>query len=307
MASGIPEGNHRNGNESKSRQETGQMLGLSNGIHKMWLSDLSIRQPVFVTMLVIAVLLIGWISYSRLSVELMPNLSMQVISITTSYAGAAPAEVERSVSKPIEDIVASINGVKNVRSTSTVGTSTVSVEFDTNVDIQTAADEVRNRVGLIRNGLPADVTDPQIQKMDTSIMPVLMFGVADKSGSGTPDQLRSLVDNQLKPQIERLDGVGSVIVMGGLVPEMHVDADLAKLQALGISPAQLSQAIRGESLDLPTGRVTEGGTRDLLVRTVAKATSLEQLADIPVTTPRGNVVKLKDLATISRSFADVTA
>ena len=305
MAEHTPGNNHLANGGSNGRGPEGSVAGVSGGAQKMWLSDLSIRQPVFITMLVVAVVLVGVISYSRLGLELMPDVSLQTITITTTYPGASPSEVERSVSKPIEDILASISGVKTVSSSSTEGTSQVTVEFNSDVDIKSAAEEVRNQIGLIRNTLPADVQEPLIQKTDTAAIPVLAFAVADTSGARSPQELRSLVDNQLKQQIEQLDGVGSVIVLGGTVEQVHVDASLNQLRSYGVSIQQLSQAIRGESVDMPAGRVNAGPTQEQLVRTTAKATSLEQLADIPVSTPQGGMVKLKDLANISFSHADV--
>lgn len=298
---GSPGGNHR----SDGHHDMEPAAELSSGPQKMWLSDLSIRQPVFITMVMAAVVLVGFLSYSRLAVNLMPDISVQTISIRASYPGAAPAEIERSVTRPIEDAVVSINGVKGVRSTSSESISQVSVEFDSDVDIKTAAEEVRNRVGLIRNGLPSDAQDPVIQKTDTSAIPIIAFAVADSSGGRSLEELRSLVDNELKPEIERLEGVGSVVVWGGLVSQVHVETSLDQLHAYGISTQQLTQALRAESVDLPAGRVSDGPAGELLLRTNARATSLEQLGEIPVSTPRGTVTRLKELATISRSHADV--
>lgn len=305
MAEHPPENNHLANVGPDGRGSDGPVAGVSSGAQKMWLSDLSIRQPVFITMLVVAVVLVGLISYSRLGLELMPNVSLQTITVSTTYSGATPSEVERSVSKPIEDAMASISGVKSVRSTSAESSSVVTVEFESSTDIKTAAEDVRTQIGLIRNSLPSDLQEPVIRKTDTSAMPVLAFAVADTSNTRSPEEMRSLVDNQLKQQFERLDGVGSVYVLGGTVGEVHVDASLKQLQSRGFSIQQLSQAIRGESIDMPAGRVSQGPTQEQLVRTAAKATSLEQLGDIPVSTPQGSIAKLKDLATISMSQADI--
>jgi hydrophobic/amphiphilic exporter-1 (mainly G- bacteria), HAE1 family len=301
MAEHVPGANGRSDGHVPSEPEA----GLSSPTQKMWLSDMSIRQPVFIAMMVFAVVLVGFISYSRLAVNLMPDISLQTVTISTSYSGASPREVERSITKPIEDAVASISGAKAVRSTSAEGSSAVTVEFETGTDIKTALEDVRNRVGMIRNGLPADATDPLINKTDTSAMPVVAFAVADSSGNRSPEELRALADDQLKQQIERIEGVGSVIVFGGRVREIHVESSLEQLQSYGITPQQLSQAIRAENLDLPGGRITEGPTEELLVRTAGKITSLEQLGDVPVSTPKGIVAHLKDLATITRSTGEV--
>jgi len=304
MAEDIPGSNGGlNGPGPDGRDEP--EAGISSTTQKMWLSELSIHQPVFITMIVFAVLLVGFMSYSRLSVNLMPDISLQTVSISTTYSGASPREVERSVTKPIEDAVASISGAKTVRSTSAESSSSVIVEFNTGVDIKTAMEDVRSRISMIRNGLPADVTDPVITKTDTSAMPVVAFAVADSSGNRNPEELRSLADDQLKQQIERIEGVGSVIVFGGRVREVHVESSLEQLQSYGITPQQLSQAIQGENLDLPGGRINEGPTQELLVRTAGKITSLEQLGEIPVTTSKGIVAHLKELATISKSTAEV--
>ena len=295
-----PSGNGRNGSH---RDQPHAQPG--HGREGMWLSDLSIRQPVFIVMFIAAVVLVGLISYSRLAVNLMPDASLQVISIHTVYPGAAPGEIERSVTKPLEDAVVSISGVKNLRSTSSEGSSQVSVEFDSDVDIKTAAEEVRNRVGLIRNSLPADVLEPVVQKTDTSAIPIIAFAVADRSGARSLEELRSFVDNELKPDMERLEGVGSVMVTGGLIEEVHVETSLDRLLAYGISTQQVVQALRGESVNLPAGRVSDGPAQEVLLRTDAKVQSLEQMGDVPVSIPGGGAVSLKDLADISLSHADV--
>jgi hydrophobic/amphiphilic exporter-1 (mainly G- bacteria), HAE1 family len=304
MADHFPTSSNGSSGGSNGHKPDEPVAGLSSGVQKMWLSDLSIRQPVFITMLVVAVVLVGLISYSRLGLELMPNVSMQIITVSTTYAGAAPSDVERSVSKPIEDAVASISGVKAVRSTSSESSSVVTIEFESSTDIKTAAEDVRTQIGMVRNTLPSDVQDPVIRKTDTAAMPVLAFAVADTTNARTPEELRSLVDNQLKQQFERLDGVGSVYVLGGTVGEVHVDASLQQLQSRGVSIQQLSQAIRAESTDMPAGRVPQGATQEQLVRTATKATTLDQLGEIPVAVGQG-VAKLKDLATISMSHADI--
>jgi hydrophobic/amphiphilic exporter-1 (mainly G- bacteria), HAE1 family len=271
----------------------------------MWLSDLSIRQPVFITMLVLAVLVIGALSYSRMGLDLFPNMSFPLAVVQTMYPGASPEEVERSVTKPIEDAVISINGVDTISSTSMDSVSMVIVLFKMDVNDRQAVDDVRMRVNMIRNGLPTDVKDPVILRFDPGAMPVLSFAVADPSGKLSSQELRTIADDQIKPRLEQVSGVAGVTVSGGVVREVHVDLSAARLQAQGVSPQQVTQAIGAESLDVPAGRVADK-QRENLVRTLGQVRSLAQLGDIPVLTKANGVaVKVKDLATTSESQADV--
>ncbi|MGI5834880.1 MAG: efflux RND transporter permease subunit [Chloroflexota bacterium] len=277
---------------------------LSKGPQKMWLSDLSIRQPVFIMMMVAAVILVGWLSYSRMAVDLMPDTTLPIVAVSTVYPGADPKTIERSVTKPIEDAMASLNGVEKIRSTSSDSVSTVIVEFDMDMDGDAAADDVRDRIGLIRNSLPADIQEPVIGKMDMTALPIGVFAISDKTGRLNGEQLRTLADDVVKTRMERLDGIALVEIYGGLVKEVHVELSLAQLQAFTVSPQQVIQAIRGENLDLPAGRIYEAGNEELL-RTAGQVTSLEELGEIPVPTLQGSTVKLKELASISKGHADV--
>ena len=271
----------------------------------MWLSDLSIRQPVFITMIVLAVMVVGGISYSRMGLDLFPDISFPVAAIQTTYPGASPEEVERSVTKPIEDAVISVNGVDFVSSTSMDSVSLVIVMFKMDKDDRQAVDDVRMRVNQIRNSLPADVKEPVVLRFDPSAMPVLSFAVADSSGKLSAHELRSIADDLIKPRLEQIGGVAGVTVSGGVVRQVHVDLSTAQLQAQGISPQQVSGAIRGESLDVPAGRVADG-QRENLVRMVGQVRSIAQLGEIPVMArPTGGAVRLKDVATISEGQADV--
>lgn len=273
---------------------------------KMWLSDLSIRQPVFITMLVAAVLVAGGLFYSRMALDLLPDISLPVVAVRTVYPGADPGEVERSVTKVVEDEVASLNGVEGIRSSSMDSVSLVVVEFTMETDPKVAADDVRNRVNAIRNSLPADVKEPVIEKLDFSAVGMMVVAIADSSGRRSPEQLRSLVDDVVKPRLERVEGVASAEVTGGRVREVHVDLSADRLKAYAVPPEQVIQAIRNENLDVPGGRISDGGYEELL-RTAGRVRSLEQLGEISVATPRGASVKVKELATVSEGYAEVRA
>lgn len=273
---------------------------------KMWLSDLSIRQPHLITMLVVAVMVVGSLAYSRMGLDLFPDVSIPVVAVRTVYPGVSPSEVERAVTRPIEDAVLSLNGVDTVTSTSADSLSSVIVQFKLDKDAKVAADEVRARVDLVRNQFPTDTQDPVVQRFDPAAAPILSLAVSDSSGKRSPEQLRSLMDDALKPRLERIAGVASVAVTGGLVREIHVDLKRDRMEALGVAAQQVGQAIRGDNLDVPGGRVTRG-SREQSVKTAGEITSLEQMGEVSVPSTRGTSVSLKDVADVSAGYAEVRA
>lgn len=186
-------------------------------------------------MAVIATCVIGLISYLRMPVDLYPDISFPVVRVSTGYPSASPDEVERSVTKPIEDAVASINGVDKISSTSADSVSSVVVQFVQDKDSKVAADDVKARLDLIRNSLPADAKGPIIQQFDPSAAPIMLVAFAARSGGLSSQALRSLVEDTLKPRIEHAQGVASVSVTGGQVREIDLSLDAACLQAHGIT------------------------------------------------------------------------
>jgi len=279
-------------------------LAASPRKQKMWLSDLSIHQPVFITMVVAAVLITGGLFYSRMAMDLLPDASLPIVVVRTVYPGADPQEVERSVTKPIEDQMVSLNGVESVRSTSMDSVSSVVVEFSMETDAKRATDDVRDRISTLRGSLPADIEEPLIEKMDMNAAAIMVIAVADESGKRSPEQLRTLVDDVIKPRLERVNGVASLNVTGGRVREIHVELRSDRIKGYGVSPMQVVQAIRGENLDVPGGHVADGGAEEL-VRTQGRVRSLDQLGSLSVPTLRGTTVKLRELAGISDGFKEI--
>ena len=269
----------------------------------MWLSDLSIKRPVFVSMVALALAVVGFLSYGRMPLDLFPNVAIPIVAVRTVYPGASPSEMETLVTKPIEENVSSLNGVKSVRSTSSESLSLVIIEFDLDYDSKQASDDVQQRINSIRGLLPADAEDPDVLRYDPSSAPILSIAVSDRDGKLGLDGLRDLVDNKLVSRLERLDGVGTIQVSGGLEREVHVDLAQDRLKAYGLPVQQVVSAIQGENLNLPGGRLVEGG-REQLVRTTGEFTSLDQIGAVPITTPRGGLVYLRDVADVSMGFKE---
>jgi HAE1 family hydrophobic/amphiphilic exporter-1 len=267
----------------------------------MKIADISIRQPVFITMIIFALVVVGALSYSRLGVDLMPDVSLPVIAVTVANPGVGPEEMESQVAKPIEDVLSTINGLDKISSTSAEGVVVIVAQFVLEKDSQLASTEVREKVASIRNALPREIIEPIINKFDPTAVPIASFAILSKRGKMSLPEIRSYVEDQIKPLVQQVDGVGSVDIIGGLEREIQVETSLGKMNAQGISIVQVNQAIRGENFNLPAGRVTEK-SQDFLVRTKAEFTSLEEMKNIVVTNVVGNPVYLKDIAVVKDAF-----
>jgi HAE1 family hydrophobic/amphiphilic exporter-1 len=267
----------------------------------MRIADISIKQPVFITMVILSLVVVGVLSYSRLGVDLMPDVSLPYVAVVIANPGVGPEEMETQVSKPIEDVLSTINGIDKITSTSSEGVSLILAAFVLEKDAQTAATEVREKVAGIRNTLPREIIEPVINKFDPSAIPIASYAILSKSGRMSLSDVRQFVDDNIKVQIQQVDGVGSVDLIGGQEREIQVEVNIDRLNAQGISIAQVTQAIRGENLNLPAGRVT-GKTQDFLIRTKAEFKSIAEMLDIVVANVGGNPVYLKDVASAKDDF-----
>jgi len=267
----------------------------------MRIADISIKQPVFITMVMALVIVLGIVSYTRLGVDLMPDVTLPIVAVTTPYPGVGPEEVEQQVTKPIEDVLSSINGLDQISSTSSEGVSVVIARFDLEKDAQQASTECRDKISTIRNTLPRDILEPIIDKFDPSTSPILSYGIVSRNPGLGISGLRTLVNDEIKPLVERVDGVGQVSIVGGLEREIQVRVDNDKLALFNLSLAQVGQAIRAENLNLPAGRVTQENY-DFLIRTKAEFQRVDELDRVIVATQGGNPVYLKDVAAVRDSF-----
>jgi HAE1 family hydrophobic/amphiphilic exporter-1 len=267
----------------------------------MRIADISIKQPVFITMVVAALVVVGVLSYSRLGVDLMPDVTLPIVAVTIANPGVGPEEMESQVTKPIEDAVSTINGLDKITSTSAEGVSVIVASFVLEKDAQVASTEVREKVAAIRNTLPREIIEPVINKFDPSATPIVSYSILSRSGRMSLAEVRAFLDDKIKPQIQQVDGVGGVDLIGGLEREIQVEVNLDRMNAQGISIAQVTQAIRSENLNLPAGRVTEK-SQDFLVRTKAEFKSLPEMLDIVVANVAGTPVHLRDIAVVKDDF-----
>ena len=270
----------------------------------MNIPKISISQPVLITMIMTALIVVGVLGFTSLPVDLLPDISIPTVSVSTVYPGAGADDVQSNITKPIEEAVSSINGVKNVRSTSQENLSLVTVEFDINADSQRAAQNVQEKINAIRGTFPRDALSPTVQRFDFSVLPIISLGISDISGKTKPEDLRRLVDDQITPRLERLDGVAQVNVTGGLQRQIQAQLNLDALRTRHLSPQQVLGAIAASNVSLTGGQVNQDG-KQILVRTPGQFKNLGEIASVVVTTQRGVPVYVSDVATVQDGFADV--
>ncbi|HET7251897.1 MAG TPA: efflux RND transporter permease subunit, partial [Gemmatimonadales bacterium] len=261
----------------------------------MFLSDLSIKRPVFASMMMLALVVLGLFSYRRLNIDQFPDVEFPFLVIQTRYAGASPESVEREVTKKIEESVNTVEGVKRIQSTSTEGFSTIYVLFNLGTKLMDAQADVRAKIDAIRQNLPADIDPPVISRANPSDQPIFVLAVQGENWALR--DLTRLADEVVSRRIENVSGVGSVTLVGGLKREIHVLLEPDRLQALGISPDMVTAALRRENGDVPAGRV-EQGNAEQLVRVAGKVRDPRDFAALIVTTRNGIAVRLGQIARI---------
>jgi len=261
----------------------------------MFLSNLSIKRPVFATMVMVALMVLGLFSLRRLPLDEMPDVELPFLMVQTVYRGASPEAVEREVSKKIEEAVNPVQGVKRIESSSVEGMSMVFIEFQLKTKVMDAQADVRSKIDALRPSLPTDMDDPVISRFDFRQSPIVSLAL---SGEGWAlRDLTQLATETISRRIESVDGVGNVTVVGGLAREVHVLLLPPRMQALGVSPDMVVGALRRENMDAPAGRV-ERGISEQLVRVKGRLRDPRQFAAIVVTMRNGMPVRLGEVARI---------
>lgn len=268
----------------------------------MKISRMAIQRPVTTTMFFLIVVLFGIVSFIRLPIDLMPDITYPSITVSTDYPHVGPEEIEQLITRPIEEAVSAIQGVEKITSSSTEGNSNVRVAFTWGSDLDDAANDIRSRVDRVRERLPDDAETPVIFKFDLSSFSILYLGV---TGRLDPVEMFDLVEHQIKYRLERVPGVASLNVRGGLEREIHVNLDRRKLTALGLSLETILNALRSENLNLPAGKIDDGDL-EILVRTKGEFSSLDEIGNTIVTIREGIPILLKDLGTLDDSHEEIT-
>jgi hydrophobe/amphiphile efflux-1 (HAE1) family protein len=265
------------------------------------ISAWSIRNPLPSVVFSIILLVLGWLSFTKLAVTHLPSADIPVISVAVGQFGAAPAELESQVTKVIEDGVSGVEGVRHITSSITDGLSVTTIAFALETNTDRALNDVKDAVTRVRSNLPQNVTEPLIQRVDVIGLPIVTYAAI--SPGKTPEQLSYFVDDVVKRALQGVRGVAEVERIGGVDREILVSLDPDRLQAAGLTAVNVSQSLRGTNVDLAGGRA-EIGTNDQAIRTLAGAKSLNDLRGTMIALFGGGEVRLGDLGTVTDTIAD---
>ncbi len=269
----------------------------------MTITELSINRPTLIIIIFLALGLVGVFGYLQLRYELLPKVEPPFVVVTTVYPGASPTEVENSVTKPIEDALSSMEKISNIYSSSYEGLSVVSIEFAYSADVNRSLQDAQRKVNGAMMTLPKDIRTPIIQKWSMSDVPIIQMGV---SSNLPPRDLYQFMTDQIQPAFSKIEGVGQVQLVGGDIREIKINLDAQKVQAQGLSIAQITQVVKASNLDFPTGTVKSTET-EAVVRIKGKFRSIDELRNLVVSrSHEGGDVRLGDIAEIEDGRQDYT-
>ena len=267
----------------------------------MKLPEFSVNRKVTVTMLTILVIILGIVTFRQLGLEMMPDLDYPVVTIVTVYPGASSEDIEETVTKPIESSIASVKHIKTIKSESKENFSVISVEFEWGTNLDFAAQDIRDAIDLISDQLPDDAERPMVLKINLSQMPVLMYTVI---GAENTYKLRKIIEDDVEPDLKHIDGVASIMIMGGKEAEKKIVIDKTKLEQNNISIDDVVRILSAQNLNMPAGHLTEY-QNDYLLRTVGEYKSLEEIENTPVAVAKtGSLIYIKDIAKVVDGFKE---
>lgn len=263
--------------------------------------ELSIKRPVFITCLFSLIIIVGLVAMKTLSVDLFPNVNFPIVVVQTPYFGAGPSEIETLISKPIEDELASLSGLKSLSSVSQEGVSIVTAEFSLSMDIKYAEQQIRDRVSKVKNKLPEDALDPVIRRIDPADQPILSVAVESKL---PPGQLYDLVDQVVRPRLEQVNQVGLVQMVGGRKREIHVELDIAKMSEVEVSASMIRNNLSVAGKNTPVGKIDRGDVTSVM-RTLGEFRTLNEVGEIPLNYANvSHPLKLNSVAKINDTLED---
>ncbi len=271
----------------------------------MNISAFSIRRPVTVVMIFGAICLFGAVMYTRLPVELMPNVSFKTISVNIqARGGIPPTEVESLITIPVEDAVSTVSNLESISSSSETGKCTVSLRFKPGTDMNFAALEVREKFAKVKNKLPKDIEKPVIAKYEESDVPILIIAVMGTTVQYTPEELRKMVESYIKERVSRVPGVANVDIGGGRENKILCDLDQGKMESYKLSMEEIVNKVGIQNVSLLAGEV-QGETLETKIRTVGQFKNVEEIQDVIIKSIKsGSSIKLKDIAKVKDDYAE---
>jgi len=267
----------------------------------MKLSEFSVNRRVTIFIITILIIILGGISFSRLGLEMFPDMDYPVISIVTTYFGASPQDVEESITEPLETAIASVKNIKKVKSESLENASLIMVEFNWGTNLDFAAQDLRDAVDPMTDYLPDEADKPLVMKFNLSQMPILMYGV---TGGEDTYQLRKVLEDEVSSKLKHLKGVASVMIFGGDELEKQIIVDKEKIEQYKISIDEIVQIVAAGNLNMSAGHIQKRKD-EFLLRTMAQYKSIEEIENLPVKfTQTGKVIYLKDIAHVQDGYKE---
>jgi len=266
----------------------------------MKLSDIAVKRPVSILMMVFIILTLGFVAFSKLQVDLYPEIEVPVAIVMTQYDGVAPQEIETLITKPLEQSLSTVSNFDRISSISNEGSSIVVIEFNFGTDMEFATLEIREKVDMVKGFLPDDAGEPLVMKIDPNAMAIIQLAFTNGSDLSS---LQTLIEDKIQNRLERIEGVASVNITGGYEDEIQIKVSQEKLNGYGISLSQIANVLRGENLNLPGGQILSGD-RELLVRTTGEFKDVKEIEDLPISLPTGGIVFLRDLGQVELTTKD---
>ncbi|MBW6516754.1 MAG: efflux RND transporter permease subunit [Candidatus Cloacimonetes bacterium] len=267
----------------------------------MRIAEFSVNRRVTIMMMTVLIIILGGLSLSRLGLELLPDMDFPIITILTTYQGASPEDIEETITRPIEQAIATVKDIKTYSSQSTESFSLVMVEFNWGINLDFAAQDLRDAVEQITGYLPRDASKPLVFKFDLGQMPVLSYGV---TGQMSGYDLRKVLDDEISTRLKQLTGVAAVNVMGGEEVEKQIIVDKNRLEFYGISLSEIIMAVGASNVNMAAGYISSR-KNEYLLRTVAQYEDLDEIRNTPIRlTQTGQVVYIKDVARVVEGFKE---
>jgi hydrophobic/amphiphilic exporter-1 (mainly G- bacteria), HAE1 family len=260
----------------------------------MNLAELSVRRPVFTTVMIMVLLVFGLFSYGNIGVDQFPEIEIPVVAVTTIYPGADPSTIESKVIDPLEEAINGINGIDELRSTSVESAGIITIRFKLEKDADVATQEVRDKVQAVLSKLPSDLEQPVVQKFDIGAAPIIGLVV---SGPSDPRETTRIAEDVIKQRLQTLNGVGNITLVGGQTRQFQVRVDPYALDSFGLAVGDITQALRAQNIEVPGGRITQGDT-EFALKTMGQLTDVEGIKALTVSNAQGRTVHISDVAEV---------
>lgn len=266
----------------------------------MPLVKFAVKRPVTIVIITSVLLILGFFTFSKLPLDLYPEMDLPVAAVITSYSGAGPEEVEEQLTKPLESAVTTLSNINELQSISSDGQSILIITFNWGTNMDFAAADIREKIGYVEAYLPSSAGEPMIIKMDPTMMPILQMGI---SGGDNLASLQEIAETYIEPRLSRIPEVASVIITGGLERQVTVEVDPVKLENYGLSLAQVNQVLQTENFNMSGGKMELGG-REYYLRNLQQFETVKDIENVAILTATGNIVYLKDIASIVDGYKE---